>query len=1130
MKVILLIALMTLLPVMATAQEEKTLVSEDWDETSATETWYDDLVVWEVDWVQTYSDGSTVRKTFQNCDERSLKVLSDWVIREDEHVNGREFATTAPTVSETVSSWLDQVKTVDGARFEWVRDIREFSTTVAYGDTMKYNRYKAIDPSNCSVTYKGKVHSFVHHQSVSAVNTSTDKLSVANKMCKGTYGVASYKSKLSYTVGDNTKDVYAFGICLQHNDVAFFPHEWGELKEVYQTKVKSESGKEFVYIWSLHFSKGYILPVVMRDGASNPEYTFEYVLKTDNNSYNSAAYNSKTGHWDNAIVGKGSNIDRFDLKIEDGRLYAKISETDKNLGSWSSCRDGRFEGFDMTIFCDSGGAVEYNGNKVSYELSTFTKGTTFSVDSHTPIPVNIYIKPESGYRLKRVIRGMGELKHNPYTSSYYFSDGADASGYLDGDKLSFQNVCSNISLYFQFEKIPKAETSFYCKIENILYHVNFPERTATVYSPSSPSSITEANILDKFELSGSMILERQNLPQDKWMEVGNEILQPTATYSFKVTGIEDNAFSKCSKLKSAIIPDGVISIGENVFANCLLLTDVTIGNSVESIGKNMFFKCPNLKSVVIPNSVKSIGESAFSNCTAMTNLTIGNGVESIGKKAFLSCYNLKSVEIPNSVTSIDDNAFNDCFGLTAITISNSVRSIGEAAFYGCTALTDLTIGNGVESIGKSAFASCGNLTSVDIPNSVTSIDDKAFYECSGLTTIAIPNNVTSIGAYVFYDCKSLTDVTIGSGVKSIGEYAFSCASQELNVTSLIQEPFTVSSDAFYPQTTLTVPEGTLDAYKNTESWCYFSNIYEVGGGLNEGDYFESDDGVMYKVISVIPKQVEVSSRDGDPTVDYERTGSLTIPSSVKAVDGKTYTVTAIGTSAFSWVALTSIVLPQSITSFGDYVFEGAELDSLTVKWTTPPSITSVWSFEEFNPSTTTLYVPKGSEAAYMGADPWKNFKKIVGVDLPEEPVALTDITLPATLVVRLGGTLQLSPTFSPANAANKGVTWKSSDTRVATIGADGTVSGLVAGTTTITCTSTADTSIYATCIVTVSESGIPGDANGDGVVDEKDIVEIVNFLMGKPSEKFNKIAADANGDNVVNAADIVTIVNILKKE
>jgi hypothetical protein len=54
-----------------------------------------------------------------------------------------------------------------------------------------------------------------------------------------------------------------------------------------------------------------------------------------------------------------------------------------------------------------------------------------------------------------------------------------------------------------------------------------------------------------------------------------------------------------------------------------------------------------------------------------------------------------------------------------------------------------------------------------------------------------------------------------------------------------------------------------------------------------------------------------------------------------------------------------------------------------------------------------------------------------------------------------------------------------------------------------------------------------GDANGDGEINVSDIVEIVNYIMGKPSAKFVKIAADLNGDNEVNVTDIVKVVSII---
>ena len=60
------------------------------------------------------------------------------------------------------------------------------------------------------------------------------------------------------------------------------------------------------------------------------------------------------------------------------------------------------------------------------------------------------------------------------------------------------------------------------------------------------------------------------------------------------------------------------------------------------------------------------------------------------------------------------------------------------------------------------------------------------------------------------------------------------------------------------------------------------------------------------------------------------------------------------------------------------------------------------------------------------------------------------------------------------------------------------------------------------------EHDVPGDVNGDGTVDKADIAEIKNYIMGRPSDMFNKDAADMNNDGVINVADIVEIVNNIK--
>ena len=56
---------------------------------------------------------------------------------------------------------------------------------------------------------------------------------------------------------------------------------------------------------------------------------------------------------------------------------------------------------------------------------------------------------------------------------------------------------------------------------------------------------------------------------------------------------------------------------------------------------------------------------------------------------------------------------------------------------------------------------------------------------------------------------------------------------------------------------------------------------------------------------------------------------------------------------------------------------------------------------------------------------------------------------------------------------------------------------------------------------------LPGDANGDGVVDVADVVAVVNKILGKESNNFNEEAANVNGDEGIDVADVVGIVNII---
>jgi len=143
-----------------------------------------------------------------------------------------------------------------------------------------------------------------------------------------------------------------------------------------------------------------------------------------------------------------------------------------------------------------------------------------------------------------------------------------------------------------------------------------------------------------------------------------------------VTFIGDFAFAGSAPVT---IPNGVMSIGANALSRTASIT-VAMGNpnysSIDGVlfnkAKTVLIQYPQGRkgtSYVIPGSVTSIGNEAFANCGNLVNVTIGSNVTEIGEFAFAFCPRIASVAIPSGVTKIGEGAFAHS-GLTAVTSLN----------------------------------------------------------------------------------------------------------------------------------------------------------------------------------------------------------------------------------------------------------------------------------------------------------------------------------------------------------------------------------------------------------------------------------------------------------------------------
>ncbi|MBQ9983723.1 MAG: leucine-rich repeat protein [Lachnospiraceae bacterium] len=115
-----------------------------------------------------------------------------------------------------------------------------------------------------------------------------------------------------------------------------------------------------------------------------------------------------------------------------------------------------------------------------------------------------------------------------------------------------------------------------------------------------------------------------------------------------------------------------------------------------------------------------------------------------------------------TVTSLGEYAFSNENNLVLVEIPGTVKKIGEKCFDSCYYLQQVIFSeDGLEYIGDRAFFHCA-LSSFQIPSTVTTIEECAFGYAT-FSEITIPKSVTTWGDSIFYSSSYLKTVTFEEG-------------------------------------------------------------------------------------------------------------------------------------------------------------------------------------------------------------------------------------------------------------------------------------------------------------------------------------------------------------------------------
>ena len=203
-----------------------------------------------------------------------------------------------------------------------------------------------------------------------------------------------------------------------------------------------------------------------------------------------------------------------------------------------------------------------------------------------------------------------------------------------------------------------------------------------------------------------------------------------------MTEVEMYSFNRAA-VKTVRFAPVPLNIRKGAFENASLLEEIIIPEGVTTIPENCFSECVSLKRVVLPSTLEKISNFAFSGCSALAEISLPESLKEIGWCAF-SRSGLTAVTAPASLAALSAEAFADCESLVCVDLSASaITSLNDFAPRS-PALMEIKFPQGLVS-AQQAYSVANQVEALVLPDTLTEFT----------TSISKANNNTCLRTIVW---------------------------------------------------------------------------------------------------------------------------------------------------------------------------------------------------------------------------------------------------------------------------------------------------------------------------------------------------------------------------------------------